>query len=130
MSQEKNMSKCITKVALVEGAQVPTKARVNDVGYDLTVHSVKESERGQSSVRIYLADFGLQVQPPLGYYFELIPRSSLAWSGFIMPNSVGVIDPDYRGNLKMPLIFLGKQENAESQVRELVGAQLTGKDRD
>ena len=124
MVLEMNDFKCVIKVVLDEGAQLPTKGRSNDVGYDLTVHSVETSDRGLSSVNIFLVDFGVRIQPPSGFYCELLPRSSLAWSGFIMPNSVGVIDPDYRGNLKMPLMFMGKVEEAKDLAQKLVGRRI------
>ena len=78
-------------------------------------------------------DFGVIVEPPEGYYFELIPRSSLAWSGFILPNSIGVIDPDYRGRLMMPLIYIAQLNSSDEAsagievdqiAQELVGKRL------
>ena len=45
-------------------------------------------------------DFGIAVQPPKGYYFELLPRSSIHKYKLAMANSVG-IDPAYRGSICM-----------------------------
>lgn len=116
--------KMITKVSLEMSACLPSKGRSNDVGYDLKVCCVERADRGLAEICTYLADFGVAVEPPLGYYFELIPRSSIAWLGFIMPNSVGVIDPDYRGTLKMPLIFMGDAKLADQAAENLVGKRV------
>jgi dUTP pyrophosphatase len=114
----------MTKVSLEMGACLPSKGRSNDVGYDLTVYGIERTNRGLAETCTYLADFGVAVEPPFGYYFELIPRSSIAWLGFIMPNSVGVIDPDYRGTLKMPLIFMGDPKSADRAAENLVGKRV------
>ena len=49
-------------------------------------------------------DTGIQVKPQYGYYFEIVPRSSLSKSGYILANSIGIIDPSYSGNLYIVLI--------------------------
>ena len=38
-----------------------------------------------------------------------IARSSLGLKRLIIPNSVGVIDSDYRGEIKVPLLYLGDE---------------------
>lgn len=77
------------------------KASNQDVGYDVTCCDIKYKEDG----RIVL-DLGIQVEPPDGFYFEIVPRSSFSKTGFIMANSVGIIDPEYRGNWKMMIRYL------------------------
>ena len=102
----------------------PQKGRPEDVGLDLTARQVTLEVERTDEVEAFMVDFGVRVEPPQGYYMELIPRSSLAWTGFIMPNSVGVIDPEYRGIIMMPLIYLGDRERAEHKAQELVGRRL------
>lgn len=80
-------------------AVLPTK-RVVDVGYDLTVVGV--AKRLTPMTTMYETYVSLEI--PLGYYVELMPRSSLSKSGYMLANSVGVIDPCYTGTLKVPLI--------------------------
>jgi len=83
-----------------ENAVVPTKAHPSDTGYDLVcIKLKKELENG---VRLY--DTGISVKPPSGYYTEILPRSSISKSGWMLANSVGVIDSEYRGNLLVALI--------------------------
>jgi len=40
----------------------------------------------------------------IGYYIEIVPRSSLSKSGYMLANSVGIIDSSYRGNIYIALI--------------------------
>lgn len=111
------------RVVCEDGGVMPTRGRPADVGLDLKVRSIKRDHRNSDLV-MFIADLGVRVEPPRGYYVELVPRSSLAWSGFVMPNSVGVIDPDYRGVLLMPLIHLGDPARAEARAQSLVGARI------
>jgi dUTP pyrophosphatase len=84
---------------LEEGAIPPFKKHASDTGWDL--HLIKLVEKKGN---LYLFDTGVRVSPPKGYYFDLVPRSSIYKSGFIMANSVGIIDMSYRGTVKAPLI--------------------------
>jgi deoxyuridine 5'-triphosphate nucleotidohydrolase len=90
-------------------AVIPKKASATDIGYDLTIISKEELIIGQWSQRVTepevsLYDTGISVEPENGYYVEIVPRSSLIKSGYILANSVGIIDPSYRGSLKVALI--------------------------
>lgn len=81
------------------GAVAPFKARVSDSGYDLTL--IREVKRFGSTV---LYGSGIQVAPPEGWYFDVVPRSSIIKTGYIVANSVGVIDRSYRGEVMVPLV--------------------------
>lgn len=81
-------------------AVIPTKNMGSDIGYDLTLLKIDK----KISNKITRYDTGIQVVPPRGYYIELVPRSSLSNTGYILANSVGIIDPTYTGNLKVVLI--------------------------
>ena len=48
-------------------------------------------------------DTGICIQPPDGFYTEIVPRSSISKTGYILANSIGIIDPTYRGSLKIVL---------------------------
>jgi len=80
-------------------AEIPTKAHKTDIGYDLTAISVYK----KISDKVTLFETGIVVRPPMGYYLEIIPRSSISKTGYILANSIGIIDPDYTGTLKIPL---------------------------
>lgn len=97
----------ITVKRLLPNAIVPTKAHDTDVGYDLTAVNLIDiiTINGRlADPGIFLYDTGIAVQPENGYYVEVVPRSSLAKSGYAMANSVGIIDPDYRGSIKIALV--------------------------
>lgn len=87
----------------IENAFPPTKAHVSDSGYDLQLMEHIKTENG---VEFY--DTGISVQPPVGCYFELVARSSLAKTGYIIANSIGVIDASYTGSIKVALIKVCK----------------------
>lgn len=42
---------------------------------------------------------GLAIEIPTGYVGKIYPRSSVSKTGMILSNSVGIIDPDYRGEI-------------------------------
>jgi dUTP pyrophosphatase len=87
------------RFSVEDGAIPPFKKRISDSGWDL--HLVKLVERDGN---LFLFDTGVRVSPPPGFYFDLVPRSSIYKSGFVLANSVGIIDMTYRGTIKVPLI--------------------------
>jgi dUTP pyrophosphatase len=96
----KNEEKYIKVVVVEEKAVFPTKAHPSDIGYDLTAISVYKN----ISKNIILFETGIKVSPPEGYYIEILPRSSISKTGYMLANSVGIIDPSYTGTLKIALI--------------------------
>jgi deoxyuridine 5'-triphosphate nucleotidohydrolase len=82
-----------------DSAVIPYKSRYSDAGYDLTI--IKEFKRLNSNTVIY--DTGIKLEIPNGYYVEIVPRSSISRSGYILANNVGIIDQGYRGNLYIAL---------------------------
>lgn len=54
---------------------------------------------------------GWAIAVPPGYEAQARPRSGLASRhGVTLPNAPGTIDSDYRGEVKIPLINLGREE--------------------
>ena len=80
-------------------ANMPTKARESDVGYDLTIIKLHK----QISDNIIMYDTGIKLQVPFGHYVEVYPRSSLSKTGWMLANSVGIIDSSYTGNIYVVL---------------------------
>jgi len=80
-------------------AVTPSKPNCSDEGYDLTMVKVDKV----ISKDIVRFDTGIQVQPSASYHIEIFPRSSLSNSGWMLSNSIGLIDSSYRGNLKVCL---------------------------
>ena len=59
---------------------------------------------------IELVPCGFAMSIPPGYEAQVRPRSGLATRhGISMPNTPGTIDSDYRGEVKVPLINLGRK---------------------
>lgn len=88
--------KCIRKDS---DAVLPTKAHDSDIGWDLV--AIREHKVINEDIIMY--DTGIVAIPPKGYYLEILPRSSISKTGWMLANSVGTIDPDYRGNLYIVL---------------------------
>lgn len=101
-----------------ENAFIPSKAHSDDIGYDLTIIS----HAGALTERVALYDTGIVVKPPRGFYIEILPRSSFGKSGYMLANSVGVIDPQYRGTLKVAIARV--DDNAPPLKLPLKGFQI------
>lgn len=85
-------------------AIVPSKNNYSDAGLDLTI--IKEYKRLNSDTVLY--DTGIKLEIPNGYYVEIVPRSSISRSGYILANSIGIIDQGYTGNLYVALRKINK----------------------
>lgn len=102
------------------GADLPTRAHPTDAGLDLyaaeTVHVIPK--------QVVLVPTGVAVAIPAGHVGLLIARSSLAVKkSMTLANGVGVIDPDYRGEIKVPIIPLDGCHNlvpAGQRIAQLV----------
>ena len=80
-------------------APKPTKNRFSDSGFDL--HLVKKI-KVQAGVHYF--DTGIQVQPENGYYFDLVGRSSISKTGWMIANNIGIIDSSYTGSIIAALV--------------------------
>jgi deoxyuridine 5'-triphosphate nucleotidohydrolase len=80
-------------------AVAPFKERASDSGYDLTL--IREVKRIGN---VTMFGTGVLIEPDYGWYFEVVPRSSIIKTGYMLANSVGVIDRAYRGEILVPLI--------------------------
>lgn len=88
------------KVKVLPDGQAPYRKHDSDVCFDLFVRDFSEEWVEMVKyprIRYFL---GVQVEPPPGWQVRLYPRSSAASTGWVLANSVGVIDPDYRGELQ------------------------------
>jgi dUTP pyrophosphatase len=80
-------------------APKPTKNRFSDSGFDL--HLIKKI-KVQAGVHYF--DTGIQVQPENGYYFDLVGRSSISKTGWMIANNIGIIDSSYTGSIIVALV--------------------------
>lgn len=83
-------------------ARPPIRATTASAGLDLSL----PADVTLRSRTITVVELPYKVAIPDGYVGLLTLRSSLGARGITIPNSVGVIDSDYRGNLKLPLSLL------------------------
>jgi dUTP diphosphatase len=99
---------------------LPARAHATDAGLDLTAMAVEPLRAGLFSV-----DTGVSVQPEAGYYCEVVPRSSIVKGDFLQANSVGVIDPDYRGRIQVVLRYVGAAPDGGAEAaRALLGSRI------
>lgn len=83
-------------------ARPPIRATTAAAGLDLSL-AADVTLRNRT---ITVVELPYKVAIPNGHVGLLALRSSLGARGITIPNSVGVIDADYRGNLKLPLSLL------------------------
>ena len=74
-------------------AKMPTKAHKSDAGFDLYVSRTSE----KNGCLVCHSDVAFEI--PEGYVGLVFPRSSIANTGLMLTNSVGVIDSCYRGDV-------------------------------
>ena len=103
------MNTAIIKVKCKENAVLPSYKTEQAAGADVCAFLeknlvLKAHERA-------LIPTGLFFEIPLGFEVQVRPRSGLALkNGITVLNSPGTIDSDYRGELKILLINLGRED--------------------
>lgn len=80
-------------------ARPPIRATASSAGLDLSLLT-DVTVRNRA---ITIVELPYKVAIPDGYVGLLALRSSLGARGITIPNSIGIIDSDYRGNLKLSL---------------------------
>ena len=88
-------------------ATVPHYQTEHAAGMDL--HAALEDPVEICSGDIQLIPCGFAMSIPDGFEAQVRPRSGLSTRhGISLPNAPGTIDSDYRGEVKVPLINLGR----------------------
>ena len=88
-------------------AIVPEYQSPHAAGLDL--HADLDEPIALAPCDIALVPTGFAIAVPVGFEAQVRPRSGLATKhGISMPNAPGTIDADYRGEVRVPLINLGK----------------------
>ena len=95
---------CIQILKVDDEAILPSKMYPEDIGYDIT--AIKIYKKISEDIIIY--DTGIKIKSPNGFYTEIIPQSSITKSGWMLANSVGIIDHNYNDNLYIILIRINK----------------------
>lgn len=99
----------VKRLAGSEGLPMPTRMTEHAAGFDLHA-AVQESVRlAPGEIRLIPCGFAMAL--PAGYEAQVRPRSGLATrNGITLINTPGTIDADYRGEVQVPVINLGRQE--------------------
>ena len=114
------MNKLEVKIKkLDEKAVIPTYVHSGDCGLDLTAIS---AEYVVESVGTNICDIvgikyrtGIAIEIPDGYVGLIFPRSSIYQKNLTLPNSVGVIDSGYRGEIQ----FIFDKRSEEQSHRNI-----------
>lgn len=101
-------------------AELPTRAHPTDAGLDLAASETMHIAPGV----VTLVPTGVAVSIPEGHVGILAARSSLATKkSMTLANGVGIIDADYRGEIKIPVIPLDGCHNliqAGQKIAQLI----------
>ena len=102
------MNKIEVKCVASEGAVIPCYKTEGAAGADVCAFINEPVTIAPGSFA--MIPTGLFFEIPMGYEIQVRPRSGLAAkNGITVLNTPGTIDSDYRGELKIILINLGKK---------------------
>ena len=86
---------------------LPTRMTAQAAGFDLAAAVVNPVAIAPQSIQLIPCGFAMAI--PHGYEAQVRPRSGLASKhGITLVNTPGTIDSDYRGEVQVPVINLGK----------------------
>ena len=101
-------------------ASQPSQGTKSAAGWDLRALEDTKVFKGVSAkIRT-----GLAVAIPEGWEGQIRSRSSLGAKGMIMPNGVGTIDSDYRGELMVLATWIGEGDFIELAKGERIAQML------
>lgn len=90
-----------------DGLPLPSRQTAGSAGYDV---ASAEDDFTLQPLERRLVRTGLALAIPAGYEAQVRPRSGLAVKhGLTLPNAPATIDSDYRGELLIPMINLGRE---------------------
>ena len=101
-------------------ASEPTQGTKSAAGWDLRALEETVVSKG-SSTKIRT---GIAVAIPEGWEGQIRSRSSLGAKGMIMPNGVGTIDSDYRGELMVLATWIGDGDSIKLAKGERIAQML------
>ena len=98
----------IRRLPSAQGLALPLYMTPGAAGMDL--HAAIADDVTIEPGGIVLVPTGLEVAIPEGFEGQVRPRSGLAVKhGISLPNTPATIDSDYRGEIRVPLINLGRE---------------------
>ncbi len=103
------MERVDVKVVREDGVRLPVYMTEGAAGMD--VYAYIEEGVSLGSLERAMISTGIKMEIPFGYEVQVRPRSGLAAKhGISLVNTPGTIDSDYRGEVKIILINLSKDE--------------------
>lgn len=101
------MDKC--KIKIVNKSRLPLPGYITEGSAGMDLYADIGEDMVIDPTDIILIPTGIQISLPIGYEAQIRARSGLSLKhGITMINGIGTIDSDYRGEIKVPLVNLGK----------------------
>lgn len=108
-SNQENKQVVVKFKRLHKDAAIPQYAREGDFCKDIVAVDVEYN----ADMDCFIYKTGFAVEIPQGYGILIFPRSSNRKTEFVFPNSVGVIDSGYRGEISVT--FKGRDRGNTTQ---------------
>ena len=80
--------------------RTPTRATSGSAGWD--IYSPIDLTIPPNTMKTIQLGFGVEI--PNGHFLAIAPRSSFGKKKILIPNSIGIIDQDYRGEIALMLL--------------------------
>lgn len=109
---------------LSDSAVIPTKGTLGSAGFDLVAISMNVVNNPEYGYIEY--GTGISVKIPDNHVGLLFSRSSISNTGLILANAVGVIDSDYRGEVKLRFKYIEgtKYYNIGDRIGQILFVKL------
>lgn len=105
-----------------DNATIPTRGSEEAAGVDL--YACINSPVTIYPDETYVIGSGVAFEPPKGYFGAVVPRSSVGIKrNLTLPNNVGIIDNDYRGEIMIAFHNIGNQPEVifpDERIAQLV----------
>ena len=98
----------VTRLPGNKDVPLPSKMSAGAAGFDLCAAVANDLTLEPGDIRLIPCGFAMAI--PAGFEAQVRPRSGLATKfGITLVNAPGTIDSDYRGQVHVPLINLGRE---------------------
>ena len=101
-------------------ARPPVQGSALAAGWDLRTVENCEIKKGTTTK----VPTGLAVSIPPGYEGQIRARSSLGAKGIILPNGIGTIDADYRGQIHVLMTWIGEGDSTIIDAGERIAQMV------
>lgn len=99
----------VKKLPHLDHLPLPSYATIHSAGMDLL--AAITAAKTLAPMERFLCPTGIAIALPEKYEAQIRSRSGLSYkNGIVVVNSPGTIDPDYRGEIFVPLINLGTED--------------------